>query len=150
MRWEQIKSAEQATAGVRPGLLAGVPKALPALLRAYEIGTRAAAVGFDWSRTLDVLDTIDEEVRELRAAVVESPARAADELGDVLFSVANLARRLGVEPESALRQANDKFTRRFAALELDFAEHGRAIHGATADEFDAAWRQAKIADGSEK
>ena len=88
-----------------------MPKALPALLRAHEIGTRVAAVGFDWARTADVVDKIEEEVAELREAVAhEGPARAEEEMGDLLFSIANLARKLGIEPESALRKANDKFS----------------------------------------
>jgi uncharacterized protein YabN with tetrapyrrole methylase and pyrophosphatase domain len=124
-------------------VLAGVPRTLPALLRAHEIGTRVAAVGFDWARTDDVVDKIDEEVRELRAALDESPARAAEELGDLLFSIANLARRLQIEPESALRQANDKFTRRFDAVETDFERQGRSVHGATLQDMDAVWRRIK-------
>ena len=98
-----VKAREQASAGREKRVLAGVPRSLPALLRAHEIGTRASAVGFDWPAAADVLDKIEEEVRELREALDESPARAAEELGDLLFSLANLARKLGIEPESALR-----------------------------------------------
>ena len=78
---------------------------MPALLRAHEIGTRVAAVGFDWARTAEVVDKIEEEVAELREAVAhETPERAEEEMGDLLFSIANLARKLGIEPESALRK----------------------------------------------
>jgi ATP diphosphatase len=142
-QWEAIKAVEQRSRGERASVLAGVPRAMPALLRAHEIGTRVAAVGFDWPAATDVVDKIDEEVRELRQALSESPARAADELGDLLFSIACLARKLGLEPEAALRGANDKFTGRFDALEEDFRQRGRSIHGATAADLDEAWRRVK-------
>ena len=103
---------------------------MPALQRAHEIGTRTATVGFDLPSAGDVVDKIDEEARELRAAVAESPARAAEELGDLLFTLANLARKLGVEPEAALRQASDKFTERFDALEAALHAEGRSVHEA--------------------
>ena len=109
-QWEKLKAQEQAATGREERVLSGIPRALPSLLRAHEIGSRVAAVGFDWDQTADVVDKIDEEVRELREALHESPARAAEELGDLLFSLANLARKLDIEPESALREANDKFT----------------------------------------
>src|SRR3954464_15295647 len=116
-QWETIKAREQATAGESHSLLRGLPKALPALLHAYEIGTRVAAVGFDWARTDSVLDKIEEEVAELRRAIdQETPARAAEEMGDLLFAMANLSRKLGIDPEVALRRANAKFTTRFDAV----------------------------------
>ena len=94
--------------------LGGVPTTLPALLRAYEIGVRAAAVGFDWERAVDVVAKIEEEVAELRETIESGgPAlreRAEEEMGDLLFAIANLSRKLGIEPESALRQADEKFT----------------------------------------
>lgn len=142
-QWEQLKAREQGEAGQSQRVLAGVPRALPALLRAHEIGSRVAAVGFDWNRTEDVVDKIDEEVRELREAVAESPARAAEELGDLLFAIANLARRLGVEPESALRQANDKFTRRFDSVETRLEATGSSVHEATLDQMEAVWQDVK-------
>jgi uncharacterized protein YabN with tetrapyrrole methylase and pyrophosphatase domain len=116
---------------------------MPALLRAHEIGTRVASVGFDWPRAGQVLEKIEEEVRELRDAVEESPARAAEELGDLLFSIANLARKLGLEPESALRQANDKFTDRFDRVEARLERRGGSVHDATLDELEAAWAGVK-------
>jgi ATP diphosphatase len=142
-QWEAIKAAEQASRGETARVLAGVPRAMPALLRAHEIGTRVAAVGFDWPQAADVVDKIDEEVRELRDALGESRARAAEELGDLLFSIANLARKLGLEPEAALRAANDKFTRRFERVEDDFTTRGQSIHGASAADLDEAWQRAK-------
>ena len=145
-QWEQIKAREQKAAGGRRSLLGGVPKALPSLLRAHEIGTRVAAVGFDWARTSDVVDKIEEEVAELRRAVDgEGLKRAEEEMGDLLFSIANLARKLGLEPESALRMANEKFTTRFAALERWFEEAGRSVHQATLEEMEAVWQQIKHA-----
>ncbi len=142
-QWEQIKAKEQANAGAKRRLLSGVPRSLPALARAHEIGTRVAAVGFDWARPADVLEKIDEEAAELREAVEREPDRAAEEFGDLLFSMANLARHLGIESESALRQANDKFTSRFEALEASFDRAGKSIHGATLQEMEAVWQTVK-------
>ena len=143
-QWEQIKAREQQDAGKARTLLSGIPKATPALLRAHEIGTRVAAVGFDWARTEDVVDKIEEEVHELRAAVRgESAERAEEEMGDLLFSIANLARKLGIEPESALRKANEKFTVRFGKLEARFEEQGRALHDATVEQMEEVWGEIK-------
>jgi MazG family protein len=144
-QWEQLKARERGATGAPTGILDGIPRSMAALLRAHEIGSRVGAVGFDWPRANDVLDKIDEEVRELRAAAGESDARAAEELGDLLFSIANLARKLGVEPESALREANDKFTRRFALVERALAARGRDLHDASLEEMEAAWQRAKRA-----
>jgi MazG family protein len=143
-QWEQLKAKEQADAGVSRRLLSGVPRSLPALVRAHEIGTRVAAVGFDWARPTDVLDKIEEEVAELREALATSPGRAAEEFGDLLFSIANLARQLKIEPESALREANDKFTARFDALESHFESRGRSIHQSTLDEMERVWQSVKV------
>jgi MazG family protein len=146
-QWEQIKTKERAgQRAVEQGVLSGVPASLPALLGAHEIGTRAAAVGFDWNTPADVVDKIDEEVRELREAVGEGTARVAEEMGDLLFSIANLARKLGVEPESALREANAKFRRRFAGVEARLAKAGRSVHDASTAELEAAWQAVKTAD----
>src|SRR5690606_28273637 len=112
-QWARLKAAEQTDAGERPRVLSGVPRALPALLRAHKIGARVASVGFDWPSADNVIDKIDEEVRELREAIHESPARASEEYGDLLFAIANLGRKLGLDPEAALSAANDKFTKRF-------------------------------------
>lgn len=144
-QWEQIKAREQKDAGERRSLLRGVPPTLPSLLRAHEIGTRVAAVGFDWSKTGDVVDKIEEEVRELRQALNEGSARSEEEMGDLLFSIANLARKLGIEPESALRRANEKFSARFEAVERAFEAQGRSIHDATLDEMESQWQMVKSA-----
>ena len=129
-----------------------MPKTLPALLRAYELSSRAATVGFDWAGPGDVLDKLDEEVAEVRHEV-ESGAlghmsRAEDEVGDLLFAVANLARKLGVEPESALRRANDKFMRRFEAVERGVQAQGRSVRDASLDELEAEWQRVKRQDES--
>lgn len=143
-QWEQIKAREQEGKGQPTSLLAGVPKAMPSLARALEIGTRVAAVGFDWQRTDDVIAKIEEEVAELReASAGETRERAEEEMGDLLFSIANLARKMGIDPESALRKANEKFSTRFAALEASFAERQRSIHDATGDEMEEVWQQVK-------
>jgi MazG family protein len=148
-QWEQIKSREQKLAGQKRSLLSGVPKAMPSLLRAHEIGTRVAAVGFDWPKTDDVLDKIEEEVAELRAAVTEEGhGRAEEEMGDLLFALANLARKLGIEPESALRTANEKFSARFGELEQRFEQKGRSVHDATLEEMEEEWGEVKRSKGS--
>ena len=149
--WETLKQRERAAAGPEPRkqktTLSGVPKTLPSLLRAYEISARAAAVGFDWARPADVLDKIDEEVAEVRHEV-ESGAtghlsRAEEEMGDLLFAIANLSRKLGIEPEAALRRANDKFTARFDAVERAFLGRGRTLSEATLDEMEEEWQRVK-------
>lgn len=147
-QWARLKAAEQTEAGEAPRVLSGVPRALPALLRAHKIGARVAEVGFDWPRVEDVIDKIDEEVRELREALAQSPARAADEMGDVFFALANLARRLGLEPEATLAAANDKFTRRFDAVEAWFQARGRDVHTASLDEMEAAWAHVKVTEAA--
>ena len=146
-QWEQIKSREQTDAGRKRALLSGVPKSMPALLRAHEIGTRVAAVGFDWAQTNDVVAKIEEEVAELREAVAhEGHDRAEEEMGDLLFSIANLARKLGIEPESALRKANEKFSARFEKVEGHLEAQGRSVHDATLAEMEEAWQSIKQAD----
>jgi MazG family protein len=143
-QWEQIKAREQQDAGERRSLLRGVPAAMPSLLRAHEIGARVAAAGFDWARSADVVGKIEEEVSELRGAVAgEGLARSEEEMGDLLFSIANLARKLGIEPESALRKANDKFSARFEALEHAFESRGQSILDATLEEMEAEWQWVK-------
>jgi MazG family protein len=142
-QWEQIKAKEQADAGERRAILRGLPPSLPSLLRAYEIGTRVAAVGFDWARTDDVVDKIEEEVAELRGALAESAARREEEMGDLLFAIANLARKLGIDPESALRKSNEKFTRRFTALEERLHAKGRSVHDAGLEEMGEEWAAVK-------
>jgi nucleoside triphosphate diphosphatase len=149
-QWEQIKAQEQSDSGERRSLLRGLPKALPSLLRAHEIGLRVAAVGFDWIKTPDVVDKIEEEVAELRRAVAtEGPARTEEEMGDLLFSIANLSRKLGIEPESALRKANEKFTARFTALEDRVHEQGRSLQEMSLEELERLWVEVKRRNGDD-
>ena len=142
-QWERLKAREQAEAGVESRVLSGVPRALPALLRAHKIGARVAAVGFDWPNPGAVVDKIEEEVRELRAALAEGRARTADEMGDLLFSLANLSRHLGIEPEAALRRANDKFTRRFQTLERRLAVRGERVTEVSPAVLETEWAAVK-------
>jgi len=125
-----LKAQERHATGKPQGTLSGLPGSLPALLRAFKIGKRAASVGFDWAQAADVVAKIDEEVAELREAVERHPrdkAKAEEEMGDLLFALANLCRKLGLEPEAALRAANEKFTARFTEMERRFAERGRRL-----------------------
>lgn len=147
-QWERIKREERAgDRGGRAGLLDGIPAALPALLRASRLGARAANVGFDWDQAGQVVDKADEELAELRGAIAEGdPARIEEELGDLLFTVANAARKLRVDPESALRAANAKFTRRFRAVEQRLEDRGRTLHDASPDELEREWQAVKAAD----
>jgi MazG family protein len=132
-----------------------VPLALPALTRAVKLQKRAAKVGFDWRSVAPVLDKANEELDELKAAVAgpeegvdgRAAKRASEELGDLLFAVANIARHLGVDPEAALRDANAKFVRRFGLVEDALARHGRKAEDATLEEMDRLWDEAKASEG---
>jgi MazG family protein len=143
-QWERVKDRERAASGRRGSVLDGIGTALPSLLRAHAIGSRAAAVGFDWATAPDVLAKVEEEVAELRRAVEhEDRGRREEEMGDVLFALANLSRKLGIEPESALRRANDKFAKRFARLEQRLEQKGTSVHDATLPEMEAEWSELK-------
>lgn len=149
-QWAQIKAREAGRARGTIGVLTGLPRALPALQRSHEIGRRVASVGFDWPRADDVVDKIEEELRELRAATAEGPDRMAEELGDLLFSLANLARKLGLDSESALRHANDKFTRRFEAMEALLDRSGARLDRAGMDVLDRAWQTVKARESTQQ
>jgi nucleoside triphosphate diphosphatase len=138
--WERRKLAR----GGGGSLLAGVPASLPALLGAYRLTQKAAGVGFDWPDAGAVLAKVDEEVAELRAEIAAGDrAAAAEEVGDLLFTVANLGRKLGIDPEAALAATNAKFRRRFAAVEAGLEARGRRLGEAGLDEMDALWEAAK-------
>ena len=148
--WEARKAAERArkdgAATPAAGALDGVARALPALLRAEKLQKRAARVGFDWKELGPVIDKIEEELGELRAEIgarTLDQTRITDELGDVLFAVANLARHSKVDPEAALRATNDKFERRFRYIERRLADQGRSPSEATLEEMEALWQEAK-------
>jgi ATP diphosphatase len=138
-----VKAAER-KAKARGGVLDDVALGLPALMRAEKLQKRAARVGFDWPDATHVLDKIAEEARELvEARDTATHDEIEAEMGDLLFVMANLARHLKVDPETALRRANAKFTRRFARIEARLAEAGRRPENATLEEMDALWDQAK-------
>lgn len=146
-QWEEIKAKERHDAGQpEKTVLSGVPRAMPSLLRAYELSTRAAQVGFDWQTTGDVIDKADEEIRELRDAVQThggTSREAEEEFGDLLFSLVNVARKLGIEPEAALRVANDKFQRRFDALERNVMAGGHQFRDLTLEQLEEYWQRVK-------
>ncbi len=145
-RWEDIKAGER-KAKAQHGVLDDVPVGLPALARAAKLTKRAARVGFDWPSTDEVFDKFVEEVAELRAEIAAGDIdKARDEMGDLLFVMANLARKLGVEPEDALRGANAKFVRRFASIEAELAKDGRTPEQSDLAEMDRLWDAAKAAE----
>ncbi len=146
--WEAIKASERA-GKAQAGTLDGVAMNLPALLRALKLQKRAARVGFDWPDTGHVLDKLQEEAAELvEARDTLDHDQMVDEMGDLLFVVANLARHLDIDPEEALRRTNAKFTRRFGAIEADLAARGKRPTDSTLDEMDTLWNDAKAREKS--
>ncbi|HUP46126.1 MAG TPA: nucleoside triphosphate pyrophosphohydrolase [Thermoanaerobaculia bacterium] len=145
VNWEKLKNEERKAEN--KSVLAGVPQALPSLLKASRLTEKAARVGFDWRRTEDVFDKIDEEMDELREAVTEGrPAAVAEEIGDLLFTLANIARKLDVNPEEALQSTNRKFMRRFEAMEQAVRNSGRNLDDLALEEMDRLWDDAKAAE----
>lgn len=153
-RWNAAKAAERTPAGAAsqappPSLMAGIPKHLPALAEAGKLGGRAARAGFDWPAAALIWSKIEEELTELRAALTRPDgggrtAEIEDELGDVLFSVVNLARHLDLDPEAALKRANRKFLRRFQHMEDAARAQGRELNQLAAAEWDERWRESKM------
>jgi ATP diphosphatase len=157
--WDSIKAdekaerrAERETMGLSPeaheaGFLGGIPTALPALTRAQKLTTKAAKVGFDWPEAAQVVDKIHEELEEVKeASSIGERDRIEDEIGDLLFSVTNLARHFGIDPERALRRTNAKFERRFRAVEEALAEQERSLDEASLEEMERLWVAAKRAE----
>jgi len=149
--WEKIKTEEKAARGKLPeqGALSGVPVALPALTRALKLQAKASRVGFDWNDPHAVLRKIREEADEIEAALAggaSAQADAAAEVGDLLFAAVNLSRHLNADPEALLRATNQKFERRFAAIEHALATRGKTPEGATLAEMDELWELAKAAE----
>lgn len=153
--WEEQKAAERAAKaaaeGRRPSHLDGVTRGLPALTRAVKLQNRAARVGFDWPDAAPILDKVREELDEVSVEIdtpdgAERDARLADELGDLLFTCVNLARKLGVDPEAALRGTNSKFERRFRRVEQDLSAAGTPVEDAGLEAMEAAWQAAKQHD----
>jgi ATP diphosphatase len=143
--WEAHKAAERAAKAGHQSVLDGIALALPALLRAAKVSKRAARIGFDWPDADSVIDKIEEEIAELEDAMDDNAPKAAleEELGDLLFAAANLARKLDIEPETALRGATAKFERRFRQVEALAAERGI---GPDLDALEALWREVKAAE----
>jgi len=152
--WERIKAEEKAerNGAVPASVLDDVPPALPSLTRAVKLQKRAARVGFDWPELTPVIDKAEEELAELKAALADSAAgtsdatQVAEEFGDLLFVMANIARHLDVDPETALRSANAKFVRRFHSIEDALSREGRKPEDATLEEMDRLWDAAKDAE----
>ncbi|MCP4901094.1 MAG: nucleoside triphosphate pyrophosphohydrolase [bacterium] len=144
--WEDIKQAERAES-TEKSALDGVPDALPALLKAYRMTEKASALGFDWRRTKDVMEKLREEVAELDLALNggddDREARVREEMGDVLFVMANLCRKLGVEPETALQGANSRFKHRFTGMEQIARDDGVSLRGMSLEEQDELWDRVK-------
>lgn len=148
--WEQIKAAEKGEKKTDL-LLDGVPRALPALMEAGKISSKAARAGFDWPDISAVFAKLDEEVAELHAASAGGAQEEVEgEVGDILFTVVNIARFLKVDPEQALRKTNGRFRRRFGHVEQRLREGGRALSDATLEEMEALWQQAKAAETQHK
>jgi MazG family protein len=141
--WDRLKRKENGKQA-RESILSGVPESLPALLYALKIQSTASRVGFDWERPDQVREKIDEELAELSAAMDGENSRdIGDEIGDILFTVVNLARKLGVDPEAALRRSNRKFARRFHVIEQTAAQDGKRLSDIPMDEKEAIWQAAK-------
>lgn len=148
--WEAIKATERA-GKKQGGALDGVARNLPALLRAIKLQKRAARVGFDWPETTEVLAKLQEEAAELvEARDTLTQDEVVEEMGDLLFVMANLARHLDVDPEEALRKTNAKFTRRFGAIETALSQQGKRPEDSTLEEMDSLWDQVKQAEKAAK
>jgi tetrapyrrole methylase family protein/MazG family protein len=146
--WDELKANERAVSGkpekVNESLLDEVPVHFPALLEGLKLTKKAAKVGFDWENADQVFDKVGEEIAELRSAIAQKDDENIDEeIGDLLFAVVNLARKLGVEPETALKKTNRKFRRRFKFIEDDLRSQGRTVEGSELAEMDALWNKAK-------
>ncbi len=147
VHWERIKRGEKKEGANDESVLAGVPKALPAMMKASLLGTRAARVGFDWERASDVVDKVEEELAELRAAVAADDREAArSEMGDLFFSLVNLARKLDLDPEESLERTNHKFRSRFRAVESEIARQGLTPEQAEPAMMERLWDEAKKAE----
>ena len=148
-RWEEIKREEKAQRSDRAptSVLGGIPTALPALPKAQRIGTKVARVGFDWPNVDEVLVKVEEELGELRDSVTRGdPAGMREEVGDLLFSVAMLARKLGIDAEAALEEANRKFARRFTSIEERLEREGRDVREVGLETLDRLWNEMKALD----
>lgn len=144
--WEMLKLKEKAKKARKAagGVLSGVPRSLPAMVKAFRIGQKAASAGFDWEQKEDVWAKVREEVREVEAEVASQDKEALEgEIGDLLFSIINASRLYGIDPENALERTNKKFIKRFGHIEQRAAEQGRSIGEMTLDEMESYWQEAK-------
>jgi MazG family protein len=142
VNWEKLKNEEKKAEN--KSVLSGVPASMPALLKASRLTEKAARVGFDWRRTEDVFEKLDEELAELREAVASGdPLHVHEEIGDLLFTIANIARKVNVVAEDALQSANRKFLRRFESMESRVRERGQNLDELQLEEMDALWDEAK-------
>ena len=145
VNWEKLKNEERKAEN--KSVLAGVPQSLPALLRASRLTEKAARVGFDWRRTEDVFAKLEEEIGELHEAIDSGDqSKVHDEVGDLLFTLANIARKLNVNAEEALQSTNRKFTRRFESMERNVREQGQNLDQLTLEQMDALWDAAKASE----
>ncbi len=151
--WMAVKEKERAAAGksAKKSLLDGIARSLPSTMVAHELGTRAAEVGFEWGKVGDLLEKIEEEIHELRQELASEPpastGRVEEEVGDLLFAVANLSRFLHFDAETCLRRANQKFQRRFQAMEQELLQRGKALKECSLDEMEAVWGEIKAREG---
>jgi len=142
--WDEIKKGEKSANGEPGGILDGIPRSMPALRKAQEAGQRAARVGFDWTDTAGVLDKVREETKELEEAFASgAPDRVSEEIGDLLFSVVNLARHASVEAEEALEASTAKFRDRFRFIERELGRRGTSPASASMEEMDRLWEGSK-------
>lgn len=148
-QWERLKRREALAAGHHRSVLDGVPRALPALLRAQRLQGKASRVGFDWPDPRAAWGKVEEEVREA-AAVLADNARLTEELGDLLFSLVNVARLAGIDAEGALGQASDKFRRRFADMERRLHAEGKSVDSVPLEELERCWQAAKAQEEPEQ
>ncbi len=146
--WERLKQEERG--GVKQAsVLSGVPRSLPALLRAQRLQDKATRVGFDWGETAEVLQKVEEELQELKAAIGQGTEAMETEMGDLLFSLVNLARFLHLNAEETLRKCMEKFTRRFRHIETVIAQRGTSLAESSLEEMDALWDEAKVVEDPE-
>ncbi len=139
--WEALKLRKK---NRKSGTLGGVPRSLPAMVKAYRVGEKAAATGFDWQRREDVWEKVREEIGEVEAEMKSGTAADLEaEFGDLLFALVNACRLYGVDPESALERTNKKFIRRFNSMEERAAAHGHALHELSPERMEELWQEAK-------
>lgn len=142
--WEALKLRKK---NRKSGTLGGVPRSLPAMVKAYRIGEKAAATGFDWRERDDVWDKVREEIAEVETEMRHGDASSKEaEIGDLFFSLINMCRLYGIDPETALERTNKKFIRRFNYMESKAVEGGHSLHELSLDEMDSLWQQAKCED----